>query len=359
MQVDRSGGLPLDITWASDPRRWYTIRSFVSIQEMVPLSRWRSLQLSVDGRDPHVESLLAAVIAFPNLETLVILRGASLRLAEKICRASMPKLQTLDLRDFNDASSENFLIVALNNTGTLSLPDSIVTLRAGTREMHPFPNILNYKLDACTFKSGIHTDLRSMTRLIIDGGLCIHGECDVLLPALQYVRLMSMKIHSRGEIKAPVLQTLHLSAIPDQHDPLYTRYANYYSIRPAVNTPGYRLSPKKLIISEPYLPIGEIIGLLEKSRELTQATVCFKDQKSAQEVVEALFAPTAEDALPNECLCPQLTELRLDCWWDVDVPFLAEWLSRLEVWKDDSPRTRVSIKARRKGEETYQLLAER
>jgi hypothetical protein len=357
MQVDRSDGLPLDITWVSDFRSRYIIRLFVSIQEVAPFSRWRSLQLSVSGRNSHVESLLASVIEFPNLESLIISRGASLRLAERFCHASMPKLQTLDLRACNDARWENLLIVALNR-GTLSLPDSIITLRVGSRKMHSFPNIRDYGLNACTFKSNVPTDLRSMTRLIIDGGLYVHEECDVLLPALQYLRLMNMTIYSRSKIEAPLLQTLHLSAILNQGDPLYTRYANYYAIRPAVNTPGYRLSPKNLIIGEPYLQIGEIIELLEKSRELTQATVCFKDQKSAQEVVEALFAPNAEDALPNERLCSQLTELRLDCWWDADAPFSAEWLSGLEVRKEDSPRTRVSIKAHQKGEETYQLLAE-
>jgi len=359
LQVERSRRLPLDITWDCDFASFHDIPLFVSIQHVVPFSRWRSLELRAIGRSLFVERHLASVAVFPNLEALVISKNLDLDVAAVFCTAVKPKLQVLHLRMPSRSSFWEDPLIILLNGGTLSLPDSIVTLQAGVREAHPFPNILNYELEQCTFRSYAPIDLRSMTNLIIDGWLIVDKECEVLLPSLQYLRLMTMEIRSGGKIEAPSLQTLHLSVTPEPNDPPGTIHDHYVAMCYAVHTPGYRLSPKKLVFHEPYLSNTEIIALLTKSRELTQATVCLSHRKCAQEIMEALFDSSTEDTLPTERLCPQLEELMLDCWWDVDVPLSAEQLlSGLDVRKADTRRTRVLIKARRKGEERYQLLGE-
>jgi hypothetical protein len=355
LQSDRSGGLPLDIALCLNVGNRHIFRLLDSIQHKAPFSRWRSLQLTVFGQDPYVEHLLASVLGFPNLESLVISGLVEERLAAIFCRAAMPKLQKLHFKVHNYMFSADALIRLLNG-GTLSLPDSVITLEAGIRSSHPFPNILNYTLEDCTFYSNGPIDLRSMTNLIIDGWLNVKGECDVLLPALQYLRCMNMWIE--GKIEAPVLQTLHLSYRTDPNDPPQPHYANCVPMRYAVNTPGYRLSPKTLLIHEPYVPNGELIALLKTSRELTQATLCFSDQKAAQEVVETLFESVTKKAPLKERLCPQLAELMLDMW-DDNTPLSAEqWLSGVEARKANSPMADVSVKARRKGGERYRLLAE-
>jgi hypothetical protein len=355
-QVDRSGRLPLDIVWSLDILDLYATHVLRVIRDKAPFPRWRSLELQMGGRDWGLEGFLASIMAFPNLESLVIFGCVDPSIARIFGRA-MPKLQMLDLRAGDDLGWEDRVIGTLTQ-GPLSLRASISTLCAGIREMHPFPNILNYKLKACIFKANALIDLRRMTSLIIDDTLYIFEDCDVLLPALQYLRLMDMSIALGSKIEAPVLQTLHLSATPDRHDPLYARYTIYDNMIHAVDNPGYLLSPKGLIIQEPYLSNETIIGLLKKSRKLTQATLCFTDQNSAQEVVETLFKSSTGSTPLGECLCPHLAELTLD-WWGADMPFSAEWwLSGLEGRKKNPQRPRVLIKARRRGEEWYRLLGE-
>jgi F-box-like len=358
LQVDRSGGLPLDITWDSDIGNKYGTDLLVSLQDMVPFLRWRSLEICVTGHNSYMESHLPSIIVFPNLESLVISSGADLRLAEIFCRAAMPKLQMLDLRIDRGLKWGHPVMTSLND-GALSIPDSIITLHAGTRYAHPFPNILNYNLNLCVFSRHSSINLHSMTSFIIDGGLYVYEGCEVLLPALKYLQLMSLRIFSYGKIEAPVLQTLHISATIDRSDLIYKANTNHRHLHYGFKKPGFGLLPTKLIIREPSFSKESIIEVFKNSPKLTQATVCFNDRASAQGIVEALLESGAERASLNERLCPQLTELMLDCEWDANMPLSAELLpSGLEVKKVDPQKTRVSIKARRKGEEWYQLLAE-
>jgi F-box-like len=122
LQVDRCGGLPLDITWGYDINDMYSPRVLRSIQAIAPFSRWRSLRLSATGLNLYIETLLASLVAFPNLESLVVLHGVGLGIVDISCRAVMPKLQMLDLRACNDQAWEKRLIKSVNK-GTLSLPD--------------------------------------------------------------------------------------------------------------------------------------------------------------------------------------------------------------------------------------------
>jgi F-box-like len=355
MQVDRSGGLPLDVVWIASFEDLYAIQSLCVIRDKAPFSRWRSVKLWVGGSKPQVKSFLGSIVAFPNLESLVISDYVDIYVAMILCRAAMPKLQMLDLRAGNDLHWEETVIMSLN---THRPPLPITTLHVGVRERHTFPGIINYKLGNCIFRADALVDLRSMTSLIVDDTLHVFEGCGVLLPALQYLRLMSMSIDREGKIEAPLLQTLHLSATPDPRDPLYTRYNDYHYMGDAVDHPGYLLSPKVLIIHKPYLSKNAIIGLLKKSHELTQATLCFNGRSSAQEIVEMLFESITGHSPSDERLCPRLAELMLD-WWGADMPISAEqWLHGVEGRKENPQRPRVSIKARRRGEEWYELLGE-
>jgi F-box-like len=355
MQVDRSDRLLLDVIWIADFEE-DIIRCLHTIENKAPFSRWRSLEISGVGRNSHAESVLTSLVEFPNLESLTISRGTGIHLANIFCRAAVPKLQMLDLRMGDSWAYDE--TESLNN-GLLFIPGSIITLRAGARNTHPFPNILNYKLKQCVFRSDTSINLRSMTNLIIDGCLYIYEECDILLPALRHLSLMSMVIYSGGKIEAPFLQTLHISASVDRGDLIYTSHTQRRHVHYSFNEPGYHLSPKKLIICEPSFSTGSMIEVLKKSPELTQATLSFDDRASAQGLVEALFESSTGNTPPDERLCPHLGELLLDCEWDGDMPLSAEqWGSGLETREDNLPGTRVSIKARRRGEERYQLLAE-
>jgi hypothetical protein len=343
--------------WVSNFRGPYAVRALLTVRDKAPFGRWRSLQLWFHGRNSLAESRLATLVAFPNLESLLISITTDIALAGILCRAAMPKLQMLDLRSGGDVQWEDSVIKLLNG-GELSLPDPIITLHAGIRERHPFPKILNYKLDECVFRIGAPINLRSMTSFTIDGCLSVYQECDVLLPALQYLRLMNINILSGGQVKAPVLRTLHLFVPPNRKS---TRNANVVPeyMRHAAESPGYHLSPKRLIIQDPYLSKEAIIQLLNKSWELTQATICFNDQESAQEVVRALYECGVGNNPLHNHMCPRLEELMLDCQWHADVPLSAErWLSGLEDRKEDPRRRSVSIKVRRRGEDQYQLLGE-
>jgi hypothetical protein len=355
MQIDRCDGLLLDVIWIADFDD-DIIRCLHTIQSKAPFLQWRSLELSAVGRNSHAESVLTSLVAFPNLESLVLSRSTEIHLANIFCHAAMPKLQTLDLRI---GHSWLYRVTELLNNGELFIPDSIITLHAGARNTHPFPNIINYKLNQCVFRSDRSIDLRSVTSLIIDGRLYIYAGCDVLLPALQFLRLMSMAIYLRGKIAAPLLQTLHISATVDRGNYIYRSHTEHRHVYYSFNEPGYHLSPKKLIIREPSFSAGSMIEVLKKSPELTHATLCFNDRASAQGLVKALFESSTGSAPSDERLCPQLGELLLDCEWDGDMPLSAEqWGSGLETREENLPGTRVSIKARRRGEDRYQLLAE-
>jgi hypothetical protein len=325
MQVDRSGGLPLDVVCILDISGSYATLALITIRRKAPFSRWRSLELCMEGENLRVESMLSAVVLFPNLESLTI-SGRTNPVFTRIFRgAPMPKLKTLNLR---------YALTA-----------------------HPLPNIQNYRLYECHFCPEGPIDLHTMTSLIISGFLNVHDECEVLLPALQYLRFMAMHIYPGSKIEAPVLRNLHLSASIRRGDPYHISSVQEH-MENALNSAGYRLSPKELIIEEPYLSKGLIIGILKKSPELTQATICFSDRESAQTVVETLLGFGTRTSSLDERLCPQLAELMLD-WWDADTALSAEqWLRGLEARRTNPPRSRVSVKARRKGEEWYRLLVE-
>jgi hypothetical protein len=355
VQVDRSDGLLLDVVWIAHFEE-DIIRCLHTIQNNAPFSRWRSLEITAVRGNSRAESVFTFLVAFPNLESLVISRGTDICLANIFCRAAIPTLQMLDLR-IGD-SWEDAVAFSLNR-GELFIPDSIITLHARARDTHLFPNILNYKLTQCVFRSAGSINLRSMTSLIIDGRIYIYENCEVLLPALQYLRLMSMAIYSLAKIEAPVLQTLHISATLDRDNRIYKSHTQRRHVHYSFNEPGYHLSPKKLIIREPSFSTGSMIEVLKKSPELTQATLSFDDRASAQGLVAALFESSAVNALPGERLCPHLRELLLDCEWDGDMPLSAkQWGSGLKTREENFPGTRVSIKARRRREERYQLLAE-
>jgi hypothetical protein len=366
MQVNRCGALPLDVVWHSDLKSQHFIFMLFSIRDIAPFSRWGSLRLCMPGRNSFAEGIIASTVEFTNLESLVISSDTHMFIAEIFCRATTSKLKMIDLRSCGHALWEERLIRFLNRgtspqlcrpkVGTPFLPGSIVTLCAGVREKHPFPNILNYELDECTFRSKESINLRNMTSLTINGCLTVHAECDVLLPSLQHIQFNAILIYLEGKIQAPVLQTLHIAATPVGVDSVYTKYTrhannNLGNMRQSINSPGYLLSPKNLIVVDSPLPGQTIIELLTKSPRVTHATLRLKDWTCAQMVVERLHESSAQ----NERLFPQSVELLLDCGWEAsDMPVWTEqWLSGLEARKENPPSIHVSIETRQRGRERY------
>jgi hypothetical protein len=370
MQLERTGGLLLDVAWWGHIWEYCNPRILTIIRGKAPFSRWRKLELWLVGDKGSEDTIFSPTDIFTNLESLIIAQYKFDRLSQNISQRTTARLRIFEVGPVNSTlptvvellphpmkhiSCLIAYVPSNSNEVRPVLPPNIVELRTPRRLSHPFPYISTYELNVCLFRSDYTIDLQNLTTLTVISILTVFPECHVVLPSLRHLSYGDLRLSYGAKLETPMLESLRIMTGDDGD--ITTRIKNQYD---ALHHPGYLVSPKKSLFVELSLPEEGVALLLDRSPEVEYVLLVINDAKYAQKIMEEILIGVGTKGLAyrqSKWFCPRLSELRMNFEWEIgDVVLWKERSSKVvEARKENG--VVLAIYASWEGEGTYVALS--